>query len=49
MRRTEAEKVKLSDLRDPESLKDRTKDGKTQLQGGADPRREGIVLGDGSL
>lgn len=26
-----------------------TKDGKAQLQGGADPRREGIVLGDGSL
>lgn len=26
-----------------------TRDGKTQLQGGADPRREGIVLGDGSL
>ncbi|MBO9679386.1 MAG: gamma-glutamyltransferase [Acidovorax sp.] len=26
-----------------------TKDGKSQLQGGADPRREGIVLGDGSL
>ncbi|WP_305806648.1 gamma-glutamyltransferase [Stenotrophomonas sp. YIM B06876] len=26
-----------------------TKDGKTQLQGGADPRREGIVLGDGTL
>jgi ubiquinol-cytochrome c reductase iron-sulfur subunit len=27
---SEAEKVKLSDLRDPQSLKDRTKDGKTQ-------------------
>jgi len=26
-----------------------TRDGKAQLQGGADPRREGIVLGDGSL
>ncbi len=26
-----------------------TKDGKPLLQGGADPRREGIVLGDGSL
>ena len=26
-----------------------TKDGKSQLQGGADPRREGIVLGDGAL
>ncbi|WP_313301744.1 gamma-glutamyltransferase family protein [Diaphorobacter sp.] len=26
-----------------------TKDGKTLLQGGADPRREGIVLGDGAL
>ena len=26
-----------------------TNNGKTQLQGGADPRREGIVLGDGSL
>ena len=26
-----------------------TKDGRAQLQGGADPRREGIVLGDGSL
>jgi gamma-glutamyltranspeptidase/glutathione hydrolase len=26
-----------------------TKDGKTVLQGGADPRREGIVLGDGAL
>lgn len=26
-----------------------TKDGQTLLQGGADPRREGIVLGDGSL
>ena len=26
-----------------------TKDGKTLLEGGADPRREGIVLGDGSL
>jgi len=26
-----------------------TRDGKNQLQGGADPRREGIVLGDGSL
>ena len=26
-----------------------TRDGKPQLQGGADPRREGIVLGDGSL
>ena len=25
------------------------KDGKTMLQGGADPRREGIVLGDGAL
>lgn len=25
------------------------KDGKSQLQGGADPRREGIVLGDGAL
>lgn len=26
-----------------------TKDGKSMLQGGADPRREGIVLGDGAL
>ncbi|QNN56450.1 gamma-glutamyltransferase [Diaphorobacter ruginosibacter] len=26
-----------------------TKDGKPVLQGGADPRREGIVLGDGAL
>ena len=26
-----------------------TKDGKPQLEGGADPRREGIVLGDGAL
>ncbi|HQQ68721.1 MAG TPA: gamma-glutamyltransferase family protein [Alicycliphilus sp.] len=26
-----------------------TREGKPQLQGGADPRREGIVLGDGSL
>lgn len=26
-----------------------TKDGKSVLQGGADPRREGIVLGDGAL
>ncbi|MGE8321349.1 MAG: gamma-glutamyltransferase family protein [Comamonas sp.] len=26
-----------------------TKDGKPMLQGGADPRREGIVLGDGAL
>jgi gamma-glutamyltranspeptidase/glutathione hydrolase len=26
-----------------------TKDGKPQLEGGADPRREGIVLGDGTL
>ena len=26
-----------------------TDDGKTVLQGGADPRREGIVLGDGAL
>ena len=26
-----------------------TKDGKPALQGGADPRREGIVLGDGAL
>lgn len=26
-----------------------TKDGKPMLQGGADPRREGIVLGDGPL
>ena len=26
-----------------------TKDGKQVLQGGADPRREGIVLGDGAL
>ena len=26
-----------------------TKDGKRALQGGADPRREGIVLGDGAL
>ncbi|WP_415787042.1 gamma-glutamyltransferase family protein [Bordetella tumulicola] len=26
-----------------------TVDGKTMLQGGADPRREGIVLGDGAL
>lgn len=26
-----------------------TRDGQTQLQGGADPRREGIVLGNGAL
>ena len=26
-----------------------TKNGKPMLQGGADPRREGIVLGDGAL
>ncbi|ARU05443.1 gamma-glutamyltransferase [Comamonas serinivorans] len=26
-----------------------TKDGKTQLEGGVDPRREGIILGDGAL
>jgi gamma-glutamyltranspeptidase/glutathione hydrolase len=26
-----------------------TKDGITQLEGGVDPRREGIILGDGSL
>lgn len=26
-----------------------TKNGRTLLEGGADPRREGIVLGDGSL
>ncbi len=26
-----------------------TKDGKTMLEGGVDPRREGIVLGDGAL
>jgi gamma-glutamyltranspeptidase/glutathione hydrolase len=26
-----------------------TKDGKTQLEGGVDPRREGLILGDGAL
>jgi len=26
-----------------------TRNGRTLLEGGADPRREGIVLGDGSL
>ena len=26
-----------------------TKDGATKLEGGVDPRREGIVLGDGAL
>jgi gamma-glutamyltranspeptidase/glutathione hydrolase len=26
-----------------------TKDGKTLLEGGVDPRREGLILGDGAL